>query len=197
MIGRLTGRVVSEEATGTVVLDVNGVGYEVFTPVGSVSRAAREAERVTLHVHTHLRQDTLDLFGFASEAERRLFRLLILVPNVGPKTALGTLSALPVEDLRRAVAQGDLARLTKVPGIGKKTAERLVLELKEKLERELGAAATAGASKPGDGERLLSALTNMGYKAAEAERALTTLGERVGKEPLVDLLREALKTLTP
>lgn len=193
MIGRLTGRVVSEEATGTVVLDVNGVGYEVFTPVGSVSRAAREAERVTLHVHTHLRQDTLDLFGFASEAERRLFRLLILVPNVGPKTALGTLSALPVEDLRRAVAQGDLARLTKVPGIGKKTAERLLLELKGKLAEVLPAA-SAAATVAGDNRHdILNALLALGYSDKEAQLALKPLPADIGTS---DGIRQALKLLS-
>lgn len=199
MIGRLVGKVVAEEPTGALVLDVSGVGYEVMTPVGTRGRAALEGDRVVIHVHTHVRQDTLDLFGFAKESDRRVFRLLIEVPNVGPKTALGVLSALPVEELSRSVEAGDVARLTKVPGIGKKTAERLVLELKEKLPK-LGLSAGGRAERPTPGEdarRLLTALTNMGYRAAEAERAVKSLGERVGRDPLADLLREALAHLTP
>ncbi|HMR06273.1 MAG TPA: Holliday junction branch migration protein RuvA [Polyangiaceae bacterium] len=196
MIGRITGKVVAEEATGLLLVDVHGVGFEVLTPVGSRARAASTGELVTLQVHTHVREDAFELFGFATETERRLFRLLIGVPNVGPKLALGTLSALPVEELRTAVAQGDVARLTRVPGIGKKTAERLVLELKDKLEREV-AVGSAPQPKSGDAERLLSALTNMGYRAQEAQRAVSALGDRVGSTPMVDLLREALAHLTP
>jgi holliday junction DNA helicase RuvA len=129
-----------------------------------------------------------------------VFRLLIQVPNVGPRTALNLLSALPAAELGAAVHDGDLARLCRVPGIGKKTAERLLLELREKLPRladqPARAAATAGAGRD-DRQRLLSALTNMGYKSAEAERAVKALGDRVGREPLAELLREALALLTP
>ncbi len=197
MIGRISGKVVSEEATGLLLVDVHGVGFELLTPVGTTARAASTSESVTLHVHTHVREDALELFGFATEMERRLFRLLIAVPNIGPKTAIGTLSAISVEDLRRAVGQGDVARLTGVPGIGKKTAERLVLELKEKLEREVSTGSVGAPSVSNDSDRLLSALTNMGYRAQEAERAVAALGDRVGSEPMVDLLREALAHLTP
>src|SRR5688572_14421468 len=133
MIGRLAGVVVAEDPGGAIVIDVGGVGYELLAPIGTVGRADTAADRIVLHVHTHVREDALDLFGFATEAERRAFRLLIGVPNVGPKTALAVMSALPLPDLSRAVRAGDLARLTRVPGIGRKTAERLVLELKEKL----------------------------------------------------------------
>jgi len=200
LIGRLVGSVALEEPTGALLLDVGGVGYEVMTPVGTLGRAERDdAGRVTLFVHTHVREDALDLFGFAAESDRRVFRLLIEVPNVGPRTALGVLSALPVEELSRSVDQGDVARLTKVPGIGKKTAERLVLELKEKLPK-LGLAQASPATRPSGGDdarKLLTALTNMGYRAAEAERAVKSLGEQVGREPLPVLLREALARLTP
>ena len=200
MIGRLTGRIVAEEPSGALVLDVGGVGYDVMTPVGTLGRAATPTGgQVLLHVHTHVREDALELFGFATEADRRVFRLLIEVPNVGPKTALGVLSALPVEELSRCVDAADFARLSKVPGIGKKTAERLALELKEKLAKlGLAAAATRPAvSGSEDGRRLLNALTNMGYRASEAERAVKSLADRVGQEPLADLLRDALAHLTP
>jgi Holliday junction DNA helicase RuvA len=200
LIGRLVGSVAVEDPTGALVLDVGGVGYEVMTPVGTLGRADRdETGRVTLYVHTHVREDALDLFGFAAESDRRVFRLLIEVPNVGPRTALGVLSALPVEELSHSVDQGDVARLTKVPGIGKKTAERLVLELKEKLPK-LGLSRTAPATKPATGDdakKLLSALTNMGYRSAEADRVVKSLGDRLGHEPLAALLREALARLTP
>jgi len=199
MIGRLRGRVLADEATGAVVLDVNGVGYELTTPVGTLGRARDAGEgEFELWVHTHVREDALDLFGFANETERRVFRLLLGVPNVGPKTALGVLSALTVEDLARAVERSDFARLGKVPGIGKKTAERLVLELKEKLRGLESSTPAATAEVLGnEAGRLLSALVNMGYRPSEAERAVSALGPKLETEPLSDLLRQALAKLTP
>lgn len=198
MIGRLVGAVVSEELDGTVLLDVGGVGYELLTPVGSVGRAGGpESGRVTLLVHTHVREDALELYGFCSELERRVFRLLIGVPNIGPKTALGVLSALPPPELARAVQAKDLPRLNKIQGVGKKTAERLVLELREKLPRldEIAAGEPPEAPAHGDAERLVGALTNMGYRPAEAQRAVKALGDRIGSEPLSSLLRSALAEL--
>ncbi len=199
MIGRLRGHVLADDDTGGVVLDVRGVGYDVHAPVGTVGRARVDANGdVELWIHTHVREEALDLFGFATETDRRVFRLLLGVPNVGPKTALGVLSAMPVEDLSHAVERGDHGRLGKVPGIGKKTAERLVLELKEKL-RGLRHALPAPApeSSANGGERVLSALVNMGYRPGEAERAVSALGPKLATEPLADLLREALAHLTP
>jgi Holliday junction DNA helicase RuvA len=197
MIGRLAGKVVVEEPSGALVLDVNGVGYELLAPVGALGRAEQlPDQRVVLLVHTNLRQDALELFGFASLAEREIFRLLIGVQKVGPKIALGLLSALPPEDLARAVHDGDIARLSKIPGIGKKTAERLVLELREKMPGGRLPEAPARASSGGQAERLIGALTNMGYRAAEAERAVESLGDRVAAEPLPALLRAALAVLT-
>ena len=199
MIGRLRGRVLADEATGAVVLDVQGVGYELLTPVGSLGRA-RDAGNgeVELWVHTHVREDALDLFGFANETDRRVFRLLLGVPNVGPKTALGVLSALSVEDLARAVERGDHGRLGKVPGIGKKTAERLILELKEKLRGlESFTPVPSTETLGNEAGRLLSALVNMGYRPGEAERAVSALGPKLDTESLGNLLREALANLTP
>jgi Holliday junction DNA helicase RuvA len=199
MIGRLIGSVAAEEPTGSVIVDVQGVGYEVMTPVGTIGRARVGAgPQVELWIHTHVREDALDLFGFANDADRRVFRLLISVPNVGPKTALGVLSAMAVADLAKAVQASDHARLGKIPGIGKKTAERLVLELKGKLPQFEYAGADPRAEAPSDqAARLLSALTNMGYRPAEAERAIATLGNRVKSDSLGDLLREALGKLSP
>ena len=198
MIGRLTGRVVGEEPTGQLVIDIQGVGYEVMTPVGTRGRAKSAGDNLSFYTYLHVREDALELYGFASELERRVFRMLIDVPNVGPMTALGVLSALPVPALAQAVGANDLARLTRVPGIGKKTAERLALELREKLRgvTEVAALPEAPAASD-DAKKLLSALTNMGYRAAEAERAVKALGKQVGSAPMADLLRAALRELNP
>jgi Holliday junction DNA helicase RuvA len=201
MLGWLRGRVLSEEPSG-VILDVAGVGYELTIPVGALGRAGADANgNVELWVHTHVREDALELFGFCSELERRVFRLLVSVPNVGPKTAVGVLGALSINELSRAIAGRDLGRLGKVPGIGKKTAERLVVELVDKLPALVP---TDSHGKPlggkppaaGTGQLLLKALVNMGYRPAEAERAVEHLGKRVDAEPLSDLLRAALAFLT-
>ena len=200
MLGWLRGRVLAEEPNG-LVLEVAGVGYELTTPVGTLGRAGYVPDgEVALWVHTHVREDALDLFGFASELERRVFRLLVSVPNVGPRTAIGVLGALSISDLSQAIASRDLARLGKVPGIGKKTAERLVVELLDKLPALVpvepsGKAATSKVSA-GHAELLLKALVNMGYRPAEAERAVKHLGKRVETETMGDLLRAALSFLT-
>jgi len=187
------------QADSTLTVDVGGVGYEVHVPQGSLGRAgasSAEGARVTLFVHTHVREDIFDLFGFATDMERTVFRLLIAVPNVGPKTALGILSALPPPELASAVGDRDLVRLTAISGIGKKTAERLILELKEKLPRMPALRAPETPERQGnDTGRLLGALTNMGFRQPEAERAVSALGDRVGKEPLADLLKAALAKL--
>ena len=200
MIGRLTGRVVAEEADGSLVVDVGGVGYEVRAPLGTTGRAAPAADgRVQLFTHLHVREDIMDLYGFASELERRVFKLLIDVPNVGPKTALGVLSALPPAELAQAVAAKDVARLTRVDGVGKKTAERLVLELRERLQKVSDLASAervAPGAAAGDEGRLIGALTNMGYRLPDAQRAVRALGDRVGRESLSELLRDALSALS-
>lgn len=204
MIGRLTGRVM-EEADGTTVIDVRGVGYELVTPLGTIGRAKADEEgNITLFVHTHVREDQISLFGFASDADRLAFRTLIGVSNVGPKTAIAVLSALPAHELGQAIARKELGKLTSISGIGKKTAERLLLELKDKLPI-LQAAAPAPRSErtntapvaPSSTEELLSrALVNMGYKAGEADRAIEQLGGKMVELPLPDLLKEALAVLS-
>jgi len=200
MIGRLTGKVVSDDVDGSVLLDVGGVGYALTVPLGTLARAAKtEAGGIVLSVHTHVREGAIELFGFCSETERQVFRLIIGVPNVGPKIALGVLSTLPLPELAEAVERKDIPRLNKINGVGRKTAERLVLELREKLPR-LGAAPPAQRQQvrsDDDRARLVGALTNMGYKSADAERAVKQLGDRVGQESLSDLLRAALAHLAP
>lgn len=195
MIGLLVGRVASDEATGNLVLDVGGVGYELLCPVGTVARAAHSEDgRVTLHVHTNLRQDALELFGFHSHEERSTFRRLVSVPGVGPRLALSVLNVLPTAELSAAIEAENAALLSKVPGVGKKTAERLILELKGKLV-PLGPArplATAAEPRAPMRQRLEAALTGLGYRPAEAERAAKALTQEQTDEDLSALLRKAL-----
>jgi Holliday junction DNA helicase RuvA len=201
VIGRLAGRVVTQEADGSVVLDVGGVGYELALPLGTLGRThADGAGRVTLWVHTHVREDALALFGFADDTERGAFRALLGVSNVGPKIAVAVLGALPAAELARAVARRDLAAMTKIPGIGKKIAERLLLELRDKLPASVASAtpataAAANGAPSGGSERLRSALTGMGFKPSEAERAVAAVADRENAVPLEAMLRDALALL--
>ncbi|MBK9261823.1 MAG: Holliday junction branch migration protein RuvA [Polyangiaceae bacterium] len=202
MIGRLSGHIVEDSAEGVVVIDVGGVGYEVSVPLGALGRASRDDSGiVTLYVHTHVREDTFALYGFPSRDDRAAFRELIGVSNVGPKIAMAILGGLSAGELASVIARGEVARLVAVPGIGKKTAERLILELKGKLQAAPVAAgkAAAQAAPPapeGQAELLAGALTRMGFRPAEAERAVTALGARVKTEPLGDLVRDALAVLS-
>lgn len=197
MISHLRGRLLSLTPELAVV-DVQGVGYAVSLPLPTyyeLQRLAAQAE-VSLFIHTHVREDMLALYGFWSERERALFERLITVSGVGPRLARVILSGLPAEDLLRALAAGDVARLTRIPGVGKKTAERLVLELREKAA-ELAAApaaATATAREPDD-EDLLVALVNLGYRRGDAEKALADVRRESTATELPDLLRLALKRL--
>jgi holliday junction DNA helicase RuvA len=205
MIARLSGRIVDEGDGGSLVVDVNGVGYEVSAPLGTRGRASAEPSgTVTLHVHTHVREDTLQLFGFASVDERAAFRAIIAVANVGPKLGISILGAVSVDELAAMVSRGETKRLTSIPGVGKKTAERLVLELEGKLPvsspRLEGVSGTASLARPVEGSRgelLLGALTRMGFRPSEAERAVAALSQSrpIDDAPLGDLVREALALL--
>ena len=207
MIGRLTGHVTQED-DGNVVVDVNGVGYELVVPLGTIGRAKVDSEgRSMLFVHTHVREDVFSLFGFATEGDRVAFRTLIGVSSVGPKTAIAVLSALPAPDLGLAIARKELGKLTSITGIGKKTAERLLLELKDKVPilqaaGPRGAAAgpnaspTSAAAASSTGELLARALVNMGYRQGEADRAVEQLSAKMGETPLPELLKEALAVLS-
>lgn len=208
MIGRLHGRVVSESPDGTVVVDVGGVGYEVLVPLGTLGRCPKDDDgRVTLTVVTHVREDAITLFGFAGEADRAAFRLLNNVAGVGPRIAVSILAALPPSELIGTVLRGDVKKLQSVPGVGKRIAERLALELKDKVT-SLPAVSSGGASgvvittpvvlpppQPlGPLGALVSTLVNMGFKPVDAERVAADLSPRA-HEPLSDLVRDALKRL--
>lgn len=202
MIGRLVGRVVAQD-DDVCTIDVAGVGYDVTVPAGAVAKAEREPEeRVVIHVHTVVREDAFQLFGFASQMDRAVFRAMLAVSGIGPKTAVGILSALPAASLRDAVEGKDLTRLTDVPGIGKKTAERLVLELAGKLGMVPGSPAVkAGAPPPATAsaqvrertKALEGTLTSLGFKPPVVERAVEGVRARIATDlPLADLVREAL-----
>ena len=189
MIGRLTGTL-CEKSPPLVLLDVGGVGYEVDVPMSTYFNLPGLGERVTLLTHFVVREDAQLLYGFLSAEERNTFRQLVKISGVGPRTALGVLSGLSVSELAAAVAQQQAGRLQKVPGIGKKTAERLLLELKGKLGPELGAPATVVGDAQAD---IVQALVALGYNEREAAAALKALPPGVG---VSDGIKQALKALS-
>jgi Holliday junction DNA helicase RuvA len=195
LIARLSGLVL-EKGEDTAILDVNGVGYLVHVSAATLLTLPARGEKAALRIITHLRQDALDLFGFATAEEEDVFRALLDVKGVGPRAAQNILSGIEPRDLAQAVAQGDVARLTRVKGVGKKTAERLVVELKEKLvalARAAGPAAARGAG--GVLEQLAVALLNLGYKPVQAEQVAEAMRDRAEGKGLDELLREALKAM--
>jgi Holliday junction DNA helicase RuvA len=199
MIALLTGRLAFKAPTH-LALDVHGVGYEVFIPLSTFYNLPNVNDSLTLSIHTHVREDAIQLFGFSTIQEKDAFVLLMSVSGIGPKSALGILSALPVSDLVSAIQSADVEKLETVPGIGKKSAGRLVLELKDKLTK-LHPTMTAHADqflKGGDDpfNDALSALTNLGYRTADAKEALKAAQRsRSESMTLQELIRESLKKL--
>lgn len=190
MIGRLTG-LVAEKSPPQVLIDVNGVAYEVDVPMSSFYNLPGLGERTTLLTHFVVREDAQQLFGFLTAAERTAFRLLIKISGIGPRTALSVLSGLSVTELTQAIAQQQAGRLVKVPGIGKKTAERLLLELKDKLGTELNA---TGSGPVSDAQAdITQALMALGYNEREAAAALKSLPADIGVSEGIKL---ALKSLS-
>ena len=195
MIGYLKGTLLSS-APDHVLLDVGGVGYAVFVPLSTfyeIERAGSDG-RIGLFIHTHLREGALELFGFWSEREKQLFEKLIAVSGIGPKLARVILSGMPPDDLVAALADGDVTRLTRVPGIGKKTAERMILELKDKV-MDLAADLPARPAAAQD-EDLVLALVNLGYRRKDAEMATAAAREDDPDGAVHDLLRASLKRLS-
>jgi Holliday junction DNA helicase RuvA len=187
VIASLRGRPVAVDAEG-LVLDVNGVGYRLLATPAAV-RKAHGAEEVTLETHLHVREDALQLFGFASAAERQLFELLLGVSGVGPKVALAIVSAYSPAELRRALAREDTALFESIPGIGRKTAQRVVLELREKAG-DLEPAGPSLAGTPADHVVAREALVELGYSVAEAEHRLA---ETDAELPAAERVRLALR----
>jgi len=194
MIAHLTG-ILAEKTPDQLVVDVSGVGYQVFVSLQTFYRLPPLHERVNLHVHTHLREDALQLYGFLEEKEKTTFLLLKGVTGIGPRLALNILSGIPVDELEGALRASDVTRLVAVPGVGKKTAERLVVELREKVGAiENGHAGVPGEPTPLSAEAV-SALVNLGYRRAEAEKAVRDVLRR-GITVIADLIREALRSLS-
>ncbi|HEY3445782.1 MAG TPA: Holliday junction branch migration protein RuvA [Myxococcales bacterium] len=198
MIASLNGLVDSKSADEAVI-DVNGVGYRVYLSLRSQARMPPVGQKVKLFIRTVVREDALDLYGFTSLDEEELFLMLTSVSSIGPKTAMNVLSGIEPGELAHAIASNDLARLTKLHGVGKKTAERLVVELKDKVKPLLIAApalAAAGGSGISGGlpSDLVSALVNLGYKEATAEKAAEAAALKLGADAKLDaLIREALR----
>jgi holliday junction DNA helicase RuvA len=173
MIAQLRGRIL-EKRPHRLVVDVNGVGYDVSVPLSTFYGLGEPGAEVTLRVHTHVREDALALYGFATRLEQELFERLISMSGVGPRLALAVLSGLEPLQLVRSIQEGDVARLTTIPGIGKKSAERIVLELKDRLPKPADGEDAAGGAhgEPVLRDDLLSALINLGYHRPLAERAV-------------------------
>jgi holliday junction DNA helicase RuvA len=189
MIGRITG-LLADKTPPTLLVDAHGVGYEIDVPMSTFYNLPATGSQVTLLTHFVVREDAQVLFGFLTAAERAAFRELIRISGVGPRTALSLLSGLSVDELAQAVARQDAVRLTKVPGIGRKTAERLLLELKGKLAPDLGAPAGGAA---GDAQAdIVQALLALGYNERDANAALKTLPADIG---VAEGIKTALRAL--
>ena len=199
MIASLTGRLAFKAPT-YLILDVRGVGYEVYIPLSTYYGLPNLSESISLSVHTHVREDAIQLFGFLTSQEKDAFVLLTSVSGVGPKLALSVLSALPVSDLVSAIQSGDVEKLTTVPGIGNKSASRLVLELKDKVGKlQPGLAQASDLPRQGQDatfDDALSALVNLGYRPQDAKEALKQVKKSNPESiALTDMIRESLKEL--
>ena len=194
MIGRLTGRLAAK-APDQVLLDVAGVGYLVHIPLSTFYELPEIERPASLWIHTHVREDTLALYGFQTERERSLFLLLLGVAGIGPRVALTVLSGIPPAELAAALRNQDVRRLVAIPGVGKKTADRMVLELAEKAQ---AFAVEAPAETPAAvaADDVISALVNLGYRKAEAERAVEGIARSGAPKEFGDYLKLALKRLT-
>ena len=204
MIAHLTGKLFAKHAT-SVVVDVQGVGYEVTIPVTTFYDLEEAGAQVSLRIYTHVREDALQLFGFRTERERELFTLLISVSGIGPKSAVAMLSGMSADEIVTAIRTNNYARLTSIPGVGRKTAERLVIELRDKmaalsspaLEQEIAAGAS-GAAQSEDAlrEDTLAALLQLGFPRPAAEKAIGGAMQEGGDLSVETLLRRSLRQLS-
>ena len=190
MIAHLRGKLIEKDAS-RVVVDVNGVGYEVFVPLTTFSALPDRGSEVSIDIHTHVREDIIALYGFSSRRERTIFEKLMTISGIGPKLAVTILSGGSVEQLVGAIKRGDLPRLTAIPGVGRKTAERIILELKDKLQDFVESPAKSGVEAD-----VLSALENLGYNRALGESALARAANGDRDAAFDVLFKRALQILT-
>lgn len=191
MIGYLTGKIVLAKPT-QILLDVNGVGYEIKISINTFERISGK-KTVSLHIYTNVKEDSISLFGFYSEAEKEMFELLISISGVGPKSALSLLSGISTNELKQAIINSNVERIIAVPGIGRKTAERLILELKNKVRdiKEEGMIPT----KPSLQKEAVAALTTLGYNLTGSEKAVNKILSELPDSSLEDLIKRSLKEL--
>jgi Holliday junction DNA helicase RuvA len=196
VIAFLRGRILDKQPNRLTV-DVNGVGYDVAVPLSTFYGLGEAGAEVSLRVHTHVREDAIALFGFASRLEQELFERLIAISGIGPKVALAVLSGIEPAELTRAIERADLARLTAIPGVGKKTAERIVLELKDRLPRAPAAPAAVGGVRDAGvlRDEVLSALVNLGYHRPLAEKAVESAVKATPDGNFERTLKQALREL--
>ena len=193
MIAHLRGKLLAKHPN-QVIVETSGVGYDVTISVPTFSDLPDPGSEVALHVHTHVREDAIALYGFLRASEKVLFEKLIAVSGIGPKLAITILSGMPADEMVSSIRGNDVARLTRIPGIGKKTAERMVLELRDKLPQEAAPSVATTAALNSTEEDVLSALLNLGYQRPAAEKALATVKHKGGS--FDSLFRDALSTLT-
>jgi Holliday junction DNA helicase RuvA len=198
MIARLSGILIEKSITQCVV-DVNGAGYRIIVPLTTFYELPEIGQPVVIHIHTHVREDAIHLYGFHAQEERAVFQLMLSVSGIGPKLAINILSGIAASELVRAITEEDLKRLTGVPGVGKKTAERMILELKDKAIKLGKEGATVGTViKMGDQVKddALSALVNLGYKGSAVKDAVDRIMQETPQSPSLDqLLKQALRML--
>jgi len=196
MIARLTGKLATKNP-GEVILDVGGVGYQVFIPLSTFYELPERGETLSLQIYTAVRENAIELYGFLTLQEKELFKLLLNVSKIGPKLSQNILSGISSEDLKTAIITGDIFKLNTIPGIGKKTAERMILELKDKVPKAQ-AAGQEVVALPGELlDDALSALLNLGYRRAAAERAVKRAINEAGRDGnLEEIIRLSLKYLS-
>ena len=197
MIAQISGTL-AQKIPGEIVVDVGGVGYQVLIPLNVFYQLPEIGAPVRLQIHTHVRDDALQLFGFQDLAEKQIFLLLIGVSGIGPKLAVNILSGIPAEELARALKDGDQVRLVAIPGVGRKLAERMIVELKDKFATL--SPSGAESAKPESGSQLMqdavSALVNLGYKKPEAEKMVREVLKK-GERSLENVLKETLRRVSP
>ena len=193
MIAKINGTL-ERKVPGEVIINVGGVGYQVFIPLSVFYRLPEVGGAVSLYIHTHLREDALQLFGFLEHEEKQVFLFLNSVTGIGPKLAINILSGIPAEELARALKEGDQPRLVSIPGVGKKLAERMIVELRDKFltmpAEEMG---RSDGSQPM--RDAISALVNLGYRQGDAEKSVREI-TRNGEKTLAEVLKEALRRLS-